>query len=234
MNTLWTVTGLAGVCSFLIGGIPFGLLIGRAKGIDVRQAGSGNIGAANVGRLLGRRWGVLVFLLDLLKGLVPTAVAGRVLALAGAEGACEEATIYLCWLLVGFCAVLGHNYPPFLGFRGGKGVSTSLGVALGVHPHLTIPALVAFGTWALAIRLTGMSSLGSVSGSLLFPIVYVVSMWAKGERLADTWPFLGFSLLVSVLVLVRHRRNIVRILHGTEARFSRSVSVDTDSEGASR
>jgi glycerol-3-phosphate acyltransferase PlsY len=182
---------------------------------------------------VGRKWGALVFLLDLLKGLVPTFLAGRFLATAGADTA-PVAVIALCWLLAGFCAVLGHNYSPFLSFSGGKGVSTSLGVAFGVHPHLTIPALAAFGAWALAIRLTGMSSLGSISGALLFPVVYLISVWAKGETLADTWPFLGFSLVVSAVVLLRHKQNIVRILNGTEARFSRSAPTDADGPGGSR
>ncbi len=227
MTDLWLLSVLAALLTYLVGGLPFGVVVGRLKGVDVREAGSGNIGAANVGRLLGRRWGVAVFLLDMLKGLIPTAVVGHLLQSARAGSPVADSTVSLLWLFVGFCAILGHNYSPFIGFRGGKGVATSMGVALGVHPHLTAPALAAFAVWVIGIRLTGMSSLGSICGGIVFPLAYVVGVWARGGNVLDHWPFLGFSLLVSVLLLLRHRANIVRILQGTEARFGRSGPADS-------
>src|SRR5687767_5009578 len=106
--------------AYLVGSIPFGLMVGKLKGVDPRTAGSGNIGASNVGRLLGRKFFAVVFLLDLLKGLLPMLLAGRVL-----QGAGQEARTYFVWLLVGFAAIVGHMFSVFLGFKGGKGVATS-------------------------------------------------------------------------------------------------------------
>src|SRR3954469_6709836 len=109
--------------AYLVGSVPFGLLVGLARGIDVRRAGSGNIGATNVGRLLGGKFFALVFILDLLKGLVPMLAAGAVLRFH-TTGWLPS----LLWLLVGFAAIIGHMFSIFLGFKGGKGVATSTGV----------------------------------------------------------------------------------------------------------
>src|SRR3954453_13615242 len=119
-----TLAGLA-IAAYLVGSIPFGLIVGLAKGIDVRKAGSGNIGATNVGRLLGKRFFFLVFFLDLLKSLLPMLVASFAVHRIPAEQ--RDARVYLLWLLVGFAAVIGHMFSMFLKFKGGKGVATSAG-----------------------------------------------------------------------------------------------------------
>src|SRR5436309_2543409 len=116
--------------AYLLGAIPFGLIVGRMHGIDVRTAGSGNIGATNVGRLLGKKFFFLVFFLDLLKSFVPMLIAS--LIVHRLDAAPRDRTTYLLWLLVGFAAVVGHMFSVFLGFRGGKGVATSAGVMLGL------------------------------------------------------------------------------------------------------
>jgi glycerol-3-phosphate acyltransferase PlsY len=126
--------------------------------------------------------------------------------------------------LAGLCAVLGHNYPVFIGFRGGKGVSTSLGVALGVYPALTFPAMLSFVVWALGLALTRMSSVGSICGAIMFPVFYILLAWRAGGALMDRWPFLAFAVAVATLVLVRHRANFQRILAGTETRVVRSTA----------
>src|SRR4051812_48374832 len=128
--------------AYLIGSIPFGLIVGLAKGIDPRKAGSGNIGATNVGRLLGGRYFALVFTLDLLKGLLPTAIASFLL-----RNNVRTQTEFILWLLVGFAAIAGHMFSLFLKFKGGKGVATSAGVLLGVFPYFTYPGIVAILTW---------------------------------------------------------------------------------------
>ncbi|HUU84585.1 MAG TPA: glycerol-3-phosphate 1-O-acyltransferase PlsY [Phycisphaerae bacterium] len=210
------------VGAYLMGGIPFGLLVGWVKGIDVRTAGSRNIGATNVSRLLGRPYGVLVFALDVLKGLVPTVIAGSVLiGLGGREGP-PEAVRYLCWLAIGIACVLGHNYPVYLGFRGGKGVSTSLGVTLGVYPDLTIPGLAAFGIWVIVVATSRYISVGSVAAGVAFPILFLVIARYRGRSVIDEcWPLLAFSVLLGVLVVVRHRANLGRLLAGTESKIGR-------------
>ena len=120
--------------------------------------------------------------------------------------------------------MLGHNYPVFLGFRGGKGVSTSLGVALGVYPALTLPAILSFVVWVLCLALTRMSSVGSICGAILFPVFCVLLAWRQGGAMMDRWPFLLFAFVVAGLVVGRHRANIARILAGTETRVVRSPS----------
>ena len=209
------ITLLAG---YLVGSIPFGVLIGRARGIDVRAGGSGNIGATNVARLLGPKWGVLVFVLDLLKGILPMLAAhGGLRAAAGTTQG--ESTLNLLWLATGVCTILGHNFSLFLKFRGGKGVSTSLGVALGAFPHLTYPALIAVAVWGLMLAVCRIVSLASVVAGVLFPCVWVLLTWARGDTWRHAWPFGACAGLVALLLLVRHRANLNRILMHTEPRI---------------
>ena len=143
--------------AYLVGSIPFGLMVGKFKGVDPRTAGSGNIGATNVGRLLGKKFFAMVFLLDLLKGLLPMIAAGRVL-----QGTAPDAKVYLLWLLVGFAAIVGHMFSLFLGFKGGKGVATSAGVILGLFPYFTIPGVIALAAWYVALKVGGYISAASV------------------------------------------------------------------------
>ncbi len=218
--TISVVVPLLLVGAYLVGSIPFGLLVGWLGGVDVRRQGSGNIGATNVGRLLGRRYGVLVFVLDLLKGLGPTLIAGWVLArLWGSQGG-SEATRYLCWLGVGAACVIGHNCPVYLRLRGGKGVSTSLGVTLGVYPDLTWPALVALGVWVVVVGISRYVSLGSICAGIALPLAYVVVSACSGRGvLSGSWPLLLFTLLLAGLVVGSHRSNLGRLLGGTEAKM---------------
>ncbi len=214
------VVALSIVASYLIGSVPFGLLVGRWGGVDVRSQGSGNIGATNVGRLLGRRYGMLVFSLDVLKGLVPTLASGAVLGSLWADAQLAESVRYICWLGVGAAAVIGHNYPVYLRFRGGKGVSTSLGVTLGVYPELTFPALVALGVWLLVVVLSRYVSLGSICAGIALPTAYAIISTYRGRGLlAESWPLTIFVLLLACLVLTGHRSNVGRLLAGTEAKI---------------
>lgn len=222
---LWLLTLLYSAIGYVVGSVPFSLLLGKLKGVDIRKVGSGNVGAMNLGRLLGRSWFIAAFILDMLKGLIPTVFAGWLLSEgASVGGGRSEAIRNLCWLLSGMCAVLGHNYPVFLGFRGGKGVSTSLGVALGVYPALTLPAILSFVVWALGLALTRMSSVGSICGAILFPVFCILLAWRQGAAIMDRWPFFLFAFVVAGLVVGRHRANIARILAGTETRVDRSPS----------
>jgi len=142
---------LAIIGAYLLGSIPFGLLIARAHGKDLRSVGSGNIGATNVSRALGRKWAYVCFLLDVLKGLIPTLAA---MLLAGPEvsGSYSERLVMLwLWLAVGCAAVVGHIFPVYIRFKGGKGVATSFGVALGIWPYFTICAAVAIAVWVAVV-----------------------------------------------------------------------------------
>lgn len=214
--------------AFLIGSIPFGLLIGRAKGIDIRQHGSGNIGATNVGRVLGKKFGVLCFVCDLLKGLLPTLAAGLYLGVAGRWSV--EPHIAWQWLAVMFAPVLGHMFCPWVGFKGGKGVATGLGAMLGVFPPLALPALGAAAVWLLALRLWRYVGMSSVIASASLPAWVALEFALAGAAgrlpVADAGiargalPFFAVATALAVLVIAKHRDNIARTRAGTEPRVT--------------
>jgi glycerol-3-phosphate acyltransferase PlsY len=206
--------------AYLVGSVPFGLIVGLARGVDVRTAGSGNIGATNVGRLLGGKFFALVFVLDVLKGLVPMLVAGSVLHFRGGDR-----LGYLLWLLVGFASILGHMFSVFLRFKGGKGVATSTGVILGLWPYYTLPGLVGAAVWGAVFKSSRIVSLASVAGAVAFPVAYAVIGLALGwDVLGVQLPLLTFAVVVAGLIVFRHRSNIARLRAGTEHRFVRGGS----------
>jgi len=202
--------------AYVIGSIPVGLIVGRAKGIDPRLGGSGNIGATNLGRLLGGRIFALVFSLDLLKGALPTLAAGALLRFEPANRAG-----YLLWILVGFAAVMGHLFSLFLRFKGGKGVATSTGVLVGIYPYFTIAAIIAVIVWLVVFGITRYVSVGSIVGSLSFPLAYVAIGTVCGWPILDAQlPLLIFAVLMAMLIVFKHRGNIARLRAGTENRFA--------------
>jgi len=198
--------------------VPFGLLIGRLKGVDVRTAGSGNIGATNVGRVLGRSWGLLVFALDVLKGLVPTFVAGEVLK----RSAVGVSAFYLLWVCVAAACIIGHMFPIYLGFRGGKGVATSLGALLGLYPFFTLPVLLALGLWIALTLTTRYVSVGSVAAAIAVPCFFAIMAYLKREQWGSAkqlWPLYLFGIVIAGLVVLRHRGNLRRLRQGIEPRI---------------
>ncbi|HEX8323943.1 MAG TPA: glycerol-3-phosphate 1-O-acyltransferase PlsY [Tepidisphaeraceae bacterium] len=205
--------------AYFVGSIPFGLLVGRAKGIDPRTSGSGNIGATNLGRLLGGKYFALVFALDLLKGLLPMLAAAYLV-----RDLLTHEKPYLLWMAVGAAAVLGHLFPVYLKFQGGKGVATSGGVVLGLWPFLTLPGFGVIGVFLLVFAVTRTVSLGSLAASASFPFLFILIGWTLewpvfGEQL----PLLIFGTFLASLIIYRHRANIVRLLNGTEGSFKKSV-----------
>jgi glycerol-3-phosphate acyltransferase PlsY len=183
---------------YLAGSIPFGLLLARAKGVDPRKVGSGNIGASNVSRAAGKGLGILTLLLDALKAMIPMVVARRLLAgQPGAEG----------WVMaVGLAAFLGHIFPVWLGFKGGKGVATGLGVFLVAAP---LAALVALGAFAIIYGATRITAAGSLAGTA----VCIAGLFLMhGGRSAVPW--VGVAL--AALIVWRHRSNIERMVRGAE------------------
>jgi len=203
------------VAAYLLGAIPFGLLIGLAHGVDVRAQGSGNLGATNVGRVLGRKWGYLCLLLDVSKGFVPTLAAWFALVRQPAS-----ADMLLRWILVGLAAVLGHVFPVYLKFRGGKGVATTVGVALGVFPYYTIAIAVALLLYALVRFATGWVSAGSLTLAVAFPAAFFVYLALDPEMtLTVFWPLGAISVLLGLLIIVRHRSNLARLVRGQELKL---------------
>ncbi|HMP76660.1 MAG TPA: glycerol-3-phosphate 1-O-acyltransferase PlsY [Kiritimatiellia bacterium] len=199
---------LLAFASYLLGAIPFGLLLGKLKGIDVRTVGSKNIGATNVLRSVGKPWGIATFVLDALKGFLPALVFPGA---ANALGA-EFQTLELARLVGGAAAILGHNFPVYLGFKGGKGVATSAGALLGIAPWAVA---VGLAVWALFFFTLRYVSLASIVAALSVPVV----AWWQYRDAGLATP-IALTIL-AVLIILRHRANIRRLLNGTEHRFER-------------
>ena len=197
---------LIAISSYLLGSIPWGFLIARAKGIDIRQKGSGNIGAANAVRVMGKKWGYLVFICDFLKGFLAVEIS---LLLA----TWFQIDLGLGSIIAGIMCVIGHDYSVWLGFKGGKGIATMAGVLLAVFPPLVC---ISFGAvWVVVFLIGRYTSLASMV-AVVTPIA-AASFVSKSD---PDFPYLiGFCILMAALALWRHRSNIVRLLNGTENRF---------------
>ncbi|MCM2356908.1 MAG: glycerol-3-phosphate 1-O-acyltransferase PlsY [Geobacteraceae bacterium] len=184
------------IAAYLLGSVPTGLLLGRAFGVDVRSAGSGNIGATNVYRTLGRKFGIMTLAGDCLKGLVPVLAAQQLGLSSG-------------WIaLTGLAAFLGHVYTVFLGFKGGKGVATALGVFIGVSP-VAVPAALAI--FSLVLWKWRYVSLASITAAAAIPVIVT---------LAEHDAFITLmSLAIAAIVIHKHRENIERLRAGTESKF---------------
>ncbi|HUU17831.1 MAG TPA: glycerol-3-phosphate 1-O-acyltransferase PlsY [Sedimentisphaerales bacterium] len=207
---------LAIIAAYLLGSIPFGLLIAKAHGKDLRSIGSGNIGATNVSRALGRKWAYVCFVLDVLKGLIPM-LATMLIAKPD-----SVLTLWL-WLAVGCAAILGHIFPIYLKFKGGKGVSTSFGVALGLWPYFTVCALFFAVTWVVVVLIWRYVSLASIAASVTFPLVLIAAMiFMPDWYFGNLWPVLITSVAIPVMVIIRHRENIKRLRAGTESKILKS------------
>lgn len=193
---MWIIAVIFCLISYLIGSIPTGYWMGlRVKKIDIRAVGSKNIGATNVFRTLGRRYGILVLVLDILKGVLP--VIGARLYFSH--------EFQVVWILVGLAAICGHTWTIFLGFKGGKGVATSLGVFLGLAP---IPVLIVIPVFIGIFYTTRFVSLGSIVSSLLLPPL----VWIFTRSI----PLLIFCIAMATLIIIRHIPNIKRLIKGEE------------------
>lgn len=214
------------VLAYLLGSVPFGLLIARAHGKDLRAIGSGNIGATNVARALGRKWAYICFALDVLKGLVPMLAV----PMAGLAGERSGPAGLALWMLVGCAAVLGHIFPIYLRFKGGKGVATSLGVVLGLWPYFTLCGAAAFAIWGVCVLLWRYVSLASIIAALTFPLFLMGAIAAVDAwTFEQLWPLQAAASLMSLLVIVRHRENIKRLLQGTENKIESKQSTVSSS-----
>jgi glycerol-3-phosphate acyltransferase PlsY len=205
------VTALLFAGSYLAGAIPFGYLVGRLKGVDLFRAGSGNIGATNAGRVLGRKFGVLVFLLDFAKGAGPVAAVEPLARALNPDALAEFGLPVLLRAGAGAFAFLGHLFPVYLGFRGGKGVATGAGA---VSVLVTGPAAAAVGAWvvvALAFRYVSLASLAAVGVLLVARLLGTPGPFDRANLVVTV-----FCLVGSALVAVKHRANIRRLLAGTE------------------
>lgn len=204
---LW-VHALVAVAGYLLGSFPTGYLVAKARGVDIRRVGSGNIGATNALRVLGKPLGILVLLADALKGALACGVLPRLAAALGAGPTAPDPGPGGVAITAGVAAILGHNYTCWLRFRGGKGIATSAGVLLVLMPWVV---LVVFGVWGLVLAVGRWVSLASISAAVALPVVIA----SFGHPPA----VLVLGLFLSAMALYRHRSNIQRLLAGTEPRL---------------
>ncbi|MBC7771103.1 MAG: glycerol-3-phosphate 1-O-acyltransferase PlsY [Pyrinomonadaceae bacterium] len=238
---------IAWILAYLIGSIPFGFMIARSRGLDIREHGSGNIGATNVGRVLGRKVGLTCFALDVLKGFLPTLISGLLLSSASFPLPIAET---LAWLAVAAMTIVGHMFPVWLNFKGGKGVATGFGALLGIYPVLTFAAAASLLIWLASVKLTryvGVSSCIAAVGMplLTFAMGHAVlrdhhrtsaldtsqgpEAWPLSQSLTVVWPYLAVTLGLAMLVIYRHRGNISRTLAGTESKVGQRGPVPSGS-----
>ncbi|MCU0779864.1 MAG: glycerol-3-phosphate 1-O-acyltransferase PlsY [Akkermansiaceae bacterium] len=238
---LWLCPAFA----FLLGSVPFGLLIAKARGVDIRAHGSGNIGATNVLRVVGKKYGILCLALDILKGFVPVVVALSLIWIDGKPSSLSLAFLrdwfggveptprpqaQLLHVVTGLCAILGHNFSPWLGFKGGKGIATSAGVVLGLYPFFGVCLVLVI--WLGLFLATRYVSVASIGAAMALPLLThlgarfhhvhndksLPTLWEAGQ-----WnkPLFALSVAIAVMAVWKHRTNIRRLLAGTESRFQR-------------
>lgn len=234
---------LCPLIAFLMGSIPFGLVIARTQGIDIRQHGSGNIGATNVLRVMGKKYGIPCLILDALKGFIPVVIALTLIRIGGKDTslaipflkpwvldlpAADRFQGQLVHVITGLMAILGHNYSPWVGFKGGKGIATSAGVLLGLFPFFGVMLLLVI--WAVLFLTTRYVSVASMGAAAALPVIThlgarfhhvdnnkaLPTLWEAG-----TWnkPLFALTLAIAVMAIWKHRANIQRLRDGTENRF---------------
>jgi glycerol-3-phosphate acyltransferase PlsY len=199
------------ILSYFVGAIPFGMLVARTRGIDIMKVGSGNIGATNVVRALGPKYGILVFVLDVLKGAVPGIVTHFVV-----DAPKYGVQVQTWQFIFGVVSILGHMFSPFLKFKGGKGVATGLGAALGSVPLTGLCAFAVMIVSTLVTRYISLSSL--IAATSVIPI----SIWLTKDE-PQTRPIL---VLMVVFIFYKHRSNISRLIAGTESKFTFRKQLD--------
>jgi acyl phosphate:glycerol-3-phosphate acyltransferase len=224
---------LCPLIAFLLGSIPFGLFIARLKGIDIRQHGSGNIGATNVLRVVGKKYGITCLLLDALKGLIPTLLAITLIRFEGQStnfsfrflldqgyvfSPADQWKAQSLQVVSGLLAILGHNYSPWVGFKGGKGIATSAGVLIALAPAGVVLLIL---VWIIAFKLSRYVSVASIAAAAFLPPIVIFGSWYHGKLAAGTWnkPLFIFSVVIAALAIWKHRANIQRLMNGTENRF---------------
>jgi acyl phosphate:glycerol-3-phosphate acyltransferase len=196
------------LAGYLLGSFPSAYLAGRLRGIDIRRVGSGNVGATNVTRTLGKRFGYPVFAIDFLKGVAAVVFSIWIFDWMRPSGIDRE----VCEVISGVSSVIGHSFPVWIGFKGGKGVATSAGVIFGLLP---VAAVVMGVVWVMTFQLTRYVSVASVTAVMALPLVSGI-MVLFGRL--DTPVLFFFSLCIAAFVIIRHRSNLSRLAHGTEPR----------------
>jgi len=201
------------VIGYLLGSLNSSLIVGKFYGVDVRQHGSGNAGATNTLRTLGKKAALLTFIGDFLKGILACLAGYYILSLFYPD----YDNLSLGLMLAGLGCVLGHNWPLYFGFRGGKGVLTSFAVLLMMGP---LPALIALAVFIIVVLITRIVSISSITAAALLPVIGAV--FGTQLNISDVKGFVIFTSLVAALIIFRHSSNIKRLLQGKESKISLS------------
>jgi glycerol-3-phosphate acyltransferase PlsY len=204
------------ISGYLFGSVPWAFILGKINGIDIRKHGSGNVGATNVRRTLGKKWGILCFFLDFMKGFLPILV----LDVLYSKDLIDKSSFGFSVVIIAAASVVGHMWPLFLKFKGGKGVSTIAGILLAVSPLSLLAGGIA---WGVVFYSTRYVSLASIAGALTLPIsAFTLSYYNIGKEIP--LPSLIMLTSLALLAVIRHKGNIVRLLNGTENRFVKKNS----------
>lgn len=223
MEFPYTVFIISLLTAYLIGSLPFGFWIAKLKGIDIRDHGSGNIGATNVFRNLGARYGITVLILDIAKGLLPVLIGSSIILAESsnylAKSNDEEALKGLVYVTLAISTIIGHNYTFWLGFKGGKGIATSAGALI---PFLPEVLLGSFIIWIVVFFTSRYVALASIFAALSLPILtYALDHNYLFPDINSSWPVLLFGILAGLMALWRHKSNLQRIVKGEEDKFER-------------
>lgn len=214
------VLSLIIILSYLVGSIPNSIIVGKAvKGIDIRNFGSGNAGGTNVGRVLGWKYGVLVILLDAMKGIVAVVFIARLFYLDNMAFSNQTPfdDFTLVQIIAGLAAVLGHIWTIFANFKGGKGIATALGMLLIIS---TVDILIAAGVFVIVVALSKYVSLGSISAAVAVPITLYIREHLFNANISNYYTLFPFVIVLSLLVIFTHRKNISKLLQGRENKIS--------------
>ena len=213
--------GVSLVAGYALGGIPFGLILGWVRGVDIRKVGSGNIGATNLGRALGKKWGIVGLVLDIAKGLLPVLYLAPVIAYMFIG-----ANLNIACAAMALGTILGHVFSPYLVFRGGKGVATTIGAFTALLGWwIALPV----GGYFIVREASGYVSAGSITFSVLLPVT--AALKHRSELAAD-WPVVALAAATGVLVLIRHSSNIKRLVRGEEmAAPAKGAQVGSEARG---
>ncbi len=207
------------ILSYLVGSIPTSIIVSKlVKGIDIRNFGSGNAGGTNVMRVLGWKYGIMVIILDAIKGAIAVILIARLhFGVLPFQNASPFDDFTLVQIIAGISAVIGHIWTIFAGFRGGKGIATALGMLIII---ITVDMLIALAVFLLTVSISKYVSLGSILGALTVPATLIIRENLFNSHIEGYHTLLPFVFAIAFLIIFTHRKNVVRILNGTENRIS--------------
>ncbi|MEO1860574.1 MAG: glycerol-3-phosphate 1-O-acyltransferase PlsY [Verrucomicrobiales bacterium] len=222
MEFPYLTCAIAVLAAYIAGSLPFGFWISKCLGVDIRNQGSGNIGATNVLRTLGRKVGITVLILDISKGFLPVLIGSRIIFKQLPDSMRNrEDIVGTIYVLLAIGTILGHNYTFWLGFKGGKGIATSAGAIMSFLPEVLMGSTL---VWILIFFLSRYVAIASIAAAFSIPIL-IASLDHNYlfPDLNSSWPVISFGIIAAIMAVWRHRSNIQRLIKGEEDRFERKV-----------